>query len=213
MKTSTKFLLAAAALICTGVSLSAQNNSLIRENSGKKDAIYLVSGDAACLNAAGEVCAVKVDFSEAKIVSFDKKMNIKKDYGTLEEYNASQGTAYEKSWPHLYELMEGAICHSMSQNFKTEFKRQSTAENAKYLMVVKPGIFDFGHAQIIGGSKDGGAVAKGLVDLYDSNGNLLAEFDMNYLRGTNIGVVVEIVEERLTQFGNCFMKAMKNALK
>lgn len=209
MKTLFKILLTSTALLCTCVSLRAQGNNLIRENSGKQDAIYLISGDASCLDEKGEVCAVKIDFSQSRIVNFDKEFKIEEESGSLEQYNSKHGEEFVNNWPANLAMMEESVCKNLSIHFGADFRRQEEAGEAPYLMVIKIGLFDFGHFVMVGSAKSGGTITKGIVDLYDKNGKVLAEFDIHYLRGKNIGYGNN---ERLRKFGAPFAKELKKAL-
>ena len=205
----TKFAISFAALLIGCISLSAQENSLVRENSAKKDAIYLLSGDASCLNSKGETCALKIDFSEAYVVNFDKKFNIEQNSGLLADYKASQGEEFVKNWPEELQMMEESTCNKLSKTFGIDFKTQKDVSAPSYLMVVRIGQFDFGHFVAIGSVKDGGTICKGIVELYDKDGAMIAEFDVNYLCGRNVGYGNN---DRLREFGVNFAKELKKAL-
>ena len=190
----------------------SQKIPLIYNNSNaKKGTISLVKGDASCLKTAGRTFLVRVDFSEAQVVNFDKQFNIEKRSGSVAKYNKDHGEDYVKNWDENLYVLESSLCKKMNGAFKPEFKMQGDPLKADYLFLVRVGLFDFGHFVFLGTLEDGGTITKGLVEVYDvKKESLVAVFDVNYLRGKNVGYGNN---DRFREYGIEFAKAMKKAVK
>ena len=203
-----KLFLSFAFIALTGSFLSAHKIPLIYKSDAPKDAIHLVYGDASVLKDKHKVYELFVDFSQAEIVEYDKSFNVERSFGSIGEYNESHGEDYVRDWSGELGLMTHSTGKSLSNALRIEI---SGDKKADYRIVLKIGQFDFGHFVFLGSTKDGGTVTKGLLEVYDTtNDEAVAVFDVNYLRGRNIGYGDT---DRMRQFGVYFAKGVKKAVK
>ena len=68
--------------------------------------VKLTSGDLSALKNAGEYAYVEIDWSKAKVVELGNKNKVKKELGSIDQYNKSQGTDAVKEWPKLKLFVE-----------------------------------------------------------------------------------------------------------
>lgn len=203
--------LAAAAALFISLGAYAQNEKLIHYGDGPKDAINVISGQKTVVKEAGATYSFAIDFSQAHIVNFNREFSVEKDNGLVEDYNASKGADYVRDWPTDVKLLTQVACQKISKKLKVQYIPASESTGTRYDVVMKLAWFDLGAFVPIGGPKDGGNIAKGIMYVYDGGTeNVIASFDVNYLRGRNIGYSGR---ERMIQFGGCIADAMKAMLK
>ena len=63
--------------------------------------VELASGSLSALKNAGEYAYVEIDWSKAKVVEFGRGDKVEKSFGTIDQYNKSQGADWVKDWPAL----------------------------------------------------------------------------------------------------------------
>ena len=205
-KRLTVLLLAAIA----GVSASSAHGfDLINNNSSEKGFSHLLYGNPD-LMGLGKTIELLIDFSQAEIVEFDKDFNITKSYGSIDDYNRAQGQQAVDNWKEDLLLLEERLCAQLDMIFASDCETVGHIGNPAYRMVIRMGLFDFGHkAPLI--AKDGGMAAKGLIEIYEiSSGELAAVFDINYVRGKN-SMYGKI--DRIREFAICFARGIKKPLK
>ena len=61
--------------------------------------VELASGSLSALKNAGEYAYVEIDWSKAKVVEFGRGDKVEKSFGTIDQYNKSQGADWVKDWP------------------------------------------------------------------------------------------------------------------
>lgn len=190
---------------------SAQDKTLIYKGDGPTDAINLISGNKNIVAEKGATYAFVADFTKTHVVNINRENVVEKDHGLVEPYNASRGEDFVKDWPVDVGVLTVKACDSISKKLKVKCQPYGVAENPKYLMLLSLAYFDFGTFVPIGGLKDGGNIAKGILYVYDAaTEKELAKFDVNYLRGKNVGYGNR---ERMMQFGTEIGTALKKMLK
>lgn len=187
----------------------AHQFSLINNSSQDKGFSHLLYGDAS-LMGLGKTIELRIDFSKAEIVDFDKDFNITKRYGSIDDYNRAQGQQAVDNWKEDLLLLEERVCAQLDMIFASDCETVGHIGNPAYRMVIRIGLFDFGHkAPLI--AKDGGMAAKGLIEIYSvKTGKLAAVFDINYVRGKN-SMYGKI--DRIREFAICFARSIKKPLK
>ncbi len=200
-----------AAMLLASFGAQAQNEKLIHYGDGPKDAINVISGQKTVLKEAGATYSFAVDFSEAHIVNFNREFSVEKDHGLVDDFNAAKGADYVKDWPVDVKILTQVACQKISRKLKVPYTPASESTGARYDVVMKLAWFDLGCFVASGGVKDGGNMAKGIMYVYDGGtDNVVASFDVNYLRGNNVGYGNR---ERMTQFGGNIADAFKKLLK
>ena len=63
--------------------------------------LKLESGSLSVLNKAGEYAYVEIDWSNAKVVEFDRHGKVEKNLGSIDAYNKSQGAEWVRDWPEV----------------------------------------------------------------------------------------------------------------
>lgn len=188
---------------------SAHKFSLINESSSEKGFSYLLYGDSS-LMSQGKTIELVMDFSRAEIVDFDKDFNITKRYGSIDDYNRSLGQQAVDSWEEDKLLLEERVCAHLDMIFASDCETVGHIGNPAYRMVIRIGLFDFGHKAPLA-AKDGGMAAKGLIEIYAvTTGELTAVFDINYVRGKN-SLYGKI--DRIREFAICFARGIKKPMK
>lgn len=206
-------LLVLAVLACT--LCQAQNFAVINKNDKPINAIYTLKNDFPINLGKGTKVKFAVDFSEARLVRFENDLcTIKEDLGTPTEYFGSRGEQALESWPPRIYMMSKSACGYLHRTFGGDFDVLVKGEdldniNFQYLVVARIGLLDFGRFVFIGGMKDGGTVTKGIVEVYEKDHGLVGVYDINYLRGLNVGYVND---DRLAEWGKCFAKEFKKTL-
>lgn len=196
--------------ILSGVIAQAHNFKIVNDNSAPVDDIYLLESSSPFKFDKGKTVELDIDFSQAEIVEFDRDYRtVLRNFGSIDKYNADHGEDYVKDWPDDLSIMTVFACKNLTNALKSEFIPEGYAEKTDYRVVVKIGLFEFGHFVAIGGAKDGGTITKGLIEIYDAGDNLMAVYDINYLRGMNVGYGNG---DRVREWGKMFSKAFKKAL-
>lgn len=210
MKNCLSILAVAAAMLFCQTSF-AQADELIYKGTEKPDAIGVISGSASIFNEEC-LCSLRYDFSQTHIVNFDHdNKTVIHDFGSIDEYNAYRGQDYVANWPVNLMRLEVTTCMDMSKKLKSEFRTKEFASDAKYDVVIRLALFDFGHFVVIGGKKNGGAILKGIMYVYEAGTeNVVASFDLNYFRGNNIGYGDN---DRIMQIGKAIAKELKQMAK
>lgn len=187
----------------------AQNYSVVNVNDNPADAIYALERNAPVSFDKGKTVELNIDFSEAEIVDFDNDhRTVIRDFGTFDQYSAERGQSFLDEWPTVMKMMTAFACKRLKTSFGADFAAPGECANPDYKLIVKLGQFEFGHFVAVGGVKDGGTVTKGLIEIYDSTGALAAVYDINYLRGANVGYGNK---DRLREWGKFFSKEFKKA--
>lgn len=206
-------ILVVAVLACT--LCQAQNFAVVNENDKAIDAIYTLKNDFPINLGKGTKVKFAVDFSEARLVRFENDLRtIKEDLGTPTEYFSSRGEKALENWPARIYMMSKNACGYLHRTFGGDFDVLVKGDDQgdmdfQYLIVTRIGLFDFGRFVPIGGAKDGGTVTKGIVEVYEKDHDLVGVYDINYLRGLNVGYVND---DRLAEWGKCFAKEFKKTL-
>lgn len=201
-------ILSLIAIMATTLSY-AHNFKVVNPNDKDVDAIYLLENKTP-FSFRGKTVSFEIDFSSAEIVEFDRDFRtVLRNFGSIDKYNADNGEDYVEDWPRDLFIMTAFACKNLSSVFGAEFVPKEYEGETDYRVVVRMGLFEFGHFVFIGGVKDGGTVTKGLVEVYDAGGNVLAVYDINYLRGKNVGYGNG---DRVRLWGKKFSKEFKQAL-
>lgn len=198
---------------CPGI--SAMDSKLIYEGTEKPDAIGIISGTPAILNEKDVLFSLKFDFSGAEIVNFDRdNYTVIERNGAIDEYNRKHGEDFVRNWPENLMSLNWFTCKSFSKTFKAEFLPADIIKSdarPKYDIVIRPALFDMGHFVALGSSKDGGNIIKGIMFIYEGGtNNVVASFDLNYVRGKNVGYGNN---DRLRQLGKPIAKLLNDLIK
>lgn len=195
----------AALMLCQNT--FAQPSELMYKGTEKYDSIGIITGSASIFNEKGINCSLKYDFSKAHIVNFDRdNVTVIEDFGSIDAYNKSHGEDYVRDWPHCLDMLEVGTCLELTKKFKATFYTPDIPVDMKYDIVIKLALFDLGHFVFVGSLKAGGNIAKGIMYVYKAGTKqLVASFDLNYLRGKNIGYGDE---DRLRQYGKTVAKEL-----
>ena len=212
-------MIAVFAAIAVSHNVSAQNPDLMYEGTKELDAVGVISGSPSIFNEKGIACSLTYDFSQAHIVNFDRdNKTVIKDFGSIDDYNTSHGEDFVRDWPECLMQLVVNTCIQMNKKLKVEFYPEvheipeisdipefANVEK-KYDVVIKLALFDMGHFVAVGSVKAGGNIAKGIMYVYEhGTQNVVAAFDLNYLRGNNVGYGDR---DRLRQYGKNLAKAM-----
>lgn len=180
------------------------------ENSREMDAIHLIKSKNTVEFKRNMTIGVTIDFSKAEIVNFkDDHHTIDHNAGGIESYLKSRGEDYWENWPKNLEMMTAYTCKRLHKGYGATFLPQNKVNKPDYRMVIKITLFDFGHFVMLGGTKVGGTITKGTVEIYDSKGTLAAVYDMNYIRGLNIAYGHN---KRLEEWSIKYVQRLKEAL-
>lgn len=204
-----KSLFTIAGLIIASFVSFAHNYVVVNENANAVDAIYKLEGSGDVSLLKGKTVAFAIDFDEAQIVEFDNdSKTVLRNFGSIDQYNKDHGEDYVRDWPGDLMNMCVNACKALKGALGANFEVVRQGIEADYLMVVRMGLFEFGHFVAVGSAKSGGTVTKGLVEIYDTEDNLVAIYDINYLRGLNVGYGNS---DRLRLWGKQFSKELKKA--
>ena len=206
-----KSLLIIAGLVIAGFASTARDYDVVNENANAVDAIYKLEGNGDVSLLKGKTVAFAIDFDEAQIVEFDNDYRtVLRNFGSVDKFNKDHGEDYVRDWPGDLMNMSVNACKALKGALGANFEvvREGIEDEADYLMVVRVGLFEFGHFVAVAGAKSGGTITKGLVEIYDTDDNLVALYDINYLRGLNIGYGNS---DRLRLWGKQFAKELKKA--
>ena len=197
----------AAVLSCGAAFAQTPKAELMYEGTEKTDAMSVITGSTGIFNEK-VVCSLGFDFSDALIVNFERdNVTIEKVSGSIDDYNRSHGEDYVQNWPMNLDRLNVMTCLAFTKKFKAEFRTKEYAPDAKYDVVIRPALFDMGHFVALGSFKDGGNIIKGIMYVYEAGtDNLVASFDLNYLRGNNVGYGNN---DRLEQLGKAIAKELK----
>lgn len=203
----TLFITVAALFICN-IAI-AHKYQIVNPSKNKVDGIYKLEGDASVLRDKSKKVCFEIDFSKAKIVEFDHDYcTVLRDFGSIDQYNRSHGQEFVQNWPIHYAEMTANACNKLKSALKSSF--QVKDDGADYKVIVRIGQFEFGHFAVVLDAKIGGTITKGLIEVYDSHKKLIAVYDINYLRGNNVGYGNN---DRIREWGGNFAKEFKKALK
>lgn len=205
----------ACALMSLCLNVSAMNPKLIYKGTEKTDAIGIISGSPAILDTKDVLFSLNFDFSGAEIVNFDRdNKTVIEKHGTIHDYNREHGDDYVKNWPDNLLRLNIFTCKAFCKKFKADFLPKEIIRNdihPKYNIVIRPALFDMGHFVALGSLKDGGNIIKGIMYIYEGGTNkVVASFDLNYVRGKNVGYGNN---DRLEQFGKTLAKQLKDLMK
>lgn len=204
-----KALFLAVAMLFVGNIATARKYEIVNPSKNKVDGIYKLEGDASVLRDRSKKVCLEIDFSNAKIVEFDNdNCTVLRNFGSIDKYNKDHGQEYVENWPAHHANMTATACSKLKNALGASF--QTKQAGADYKVVVRIGQFDFGHFAVVLDAKAGGTITKGLIEVYDSKNKLIAVYDINYLRGTNIGYGNN---DRIREWGKNFAKEFKKALK
>ena len=193
-----------------GAVTQAHDFEVINSNTNPVDAIYKLEGDTPFSFGKGKTVELTIDFGQSEIVEFDRDFRtVINDMGTLEKYNSDHGQNFVDDWDGNLKKMTETACKYLKNALGAAFVPAGSGAQPDYRLVVRIGQFEFGHFVAIGGAKDGGTVTKGLAEVYDADNNLIAVYDINYLRGMNVGYGNN---DRIREWGKFFAKEFKKVL-
>ena len=174
--------------------------------------VELASGSLSALKNAGEYAYVEIDWSKAKVVEFGRGDKVEKSFGTIDQYNKSQGADWVKDWPAVkqdilnftaWEKYPTRPCFNKKNKkgtlitvnpavwkSKSSDKDHCIWENpskAKYKFVLTVEQVDMGNGVAAGfgvGRSTGGAIINGKIKLIEiKTGKQLALIKVSHCKG------------------------------